>query len=267
MKPHVPRVTGSERSRFYLALTVLLLLLVLVGFSRTFYLRPFFEQPSGWQLDRLPWVYVFHGIVATAWFVLLVTQSALVHSRKIWIHRRLGLVMAGVAVFVVITGVLAVLDSTPRRIEMGLLDPGSMAAMRAQSVPLFLDLLSLVVFTVAIVMALAFRSLAVVHRTSILVGSMAFMVVALARVLGMIPGIPGALVLPLIVVLFLLGPLALLIHDWAAHGRFPVFAFIGLASLVLMAALTFVIPSTDWGFRFFLNYLSGGYGSALLLAD
>lgn len=267
MTPDVSKVTKPKRSRFYLALAVLLLLLVLVGFSRTFYLRPFFEQPSGWQLDRLPWVYMFHGIVATAWFVLLVVQSALVQSRKIWIHRRLGFTLAGVAVLLVITGVLAVLDSTPRRIGMGLLDPGDAGAMRAQSVPLFLDLLSLVVFTVAVGTALAFRTKAVLHRTFMLVGSMAFMVVAVARILGLFPDIPGGLVLPLVVVLFLLSPLALLIHDWVAQRRFPGFAFLGLSALVLMAALTFVIPSTEWGFRLFLKYLSGGYGSALLLAE
>jgi hypothetical protein len=260
------RVQGARarRSRFYLALTVLLLLMVFVGFARTFYLRPFFEQPSGWQLDRLPWVYLFHGTVATAWFALLVVQSALVHSRKIGIHRKLGFAMAGLAVLVVTTGVLAVLDSTPRRVGMGLLDPGNLGEMRAQSVPLFLDLLSLVVFTAAVGTAMVFRTRVILHRTLILVGSMAFMVVTLVRILGLIPGIPGSLFLPLVVVFFLVSPIALLIHDWVTLRRFPAYAFAGLAALLLMAGLTFVIPSTEWGFRLFLRYLSGGYGSALL---
>lgn len=264
MTLQVSQGTRAQRSRFYLALTVLLLLMVFLGFARTFYLRPFFEQPSAWQLDRLPWVYVFHGIVATAWFALLVVQSALVHSRKIGIHRKLGFAMAGVAVLLVVTGVFAVLNSTPRRVGMGLLDPGNMAEMRAQSVPLFLDLLSLVVFTLAVGTALVFRSRVSLHRTLMLVGSMAFMVVTLVRILGWLPGIPGSLFLPLVVVLFLLSPMALLIHDWVALKRFPAYAFAGLAALVLMAGLTFVIPSTDWGFRLFLRYLSGGYGAALL---
>ncbi|WP_291788042.1 hypothetical protein, partial [Cecembia sp.] len=140
----------QHHSRFYLIITILLLLFVLIGFSRTFYLRPFFEQPERWQLDQLPLVYVIHGIVLTAWFMLLVLQSALINLRKVSIHRKLGFAMAFLAVLVVFTGVQVVLDSTPRSIRMGLLDPESISEMRGQSFPLFLDLLSLVVFTGAI---------------------------------------------------------------------------------------------------------------------
>lgn len=262
MTPTLAYGARVQRSRFYLALTVLLLGLVFTGFARTFYLRPFFEQPEGWQLDRLPWVYVVHGTVATAWFVLLVVQSTLVQSRKLRIHRKLGFAMAGVAVLVVITGVLAVLDSTPRRVAMGLLDPGNLGEMQAQSFPLILDLLSLVVFTVAVGTALVFRTRVVLHRTLMLIGSMAFMVVTLVRVLGLIPGIPGSLIIPLVVMLFLPSPIALVIHDWVADRRFPAYAFAGLSALVLMAVLTFVISASEWGFQFFLNYLSGGYGTA-----
>lgn len=254
----------AQRSRFYLILTALLLLLVFVGFARTFYLRPFIEQPRAWQLDRLPWVYVFHGLVATAWFVLLMLQSALVHSRKLGVHRKLGFTMAGVAVLLVVTGVLAVLDSTPRRVGLGVLNPGDLAEMQAQSLPLVLDLLSLVVFTVAVGTALVFRTNAILHRTFMLVGSMAFMVVTLTRVLDLIPGIPGFLFVPMVAVLSLLGPSALLIHDWVTHRRVPPYAFAGLTAIVLMAVLTFVIPSTEWGFRLFLTYLSGQHGLALL---
>ena len=245
-------------------MTCFLLLLVLVGFARTFYLRPFVEQPPDWQLDRLPWVYVVHGIVATSWFVLLVVQSALVHARKLAVHRTLGFALAGVAVLVVITGVLAVLDSTPRRIGMGLLDPLSAAEMQGQAVPLVLDLFSLIVFTACVGTALVFRARVVLHRTLMLAGSMAFMVVTLARVLFLFPGIPGTLVLPLVGLLFLLPPIVLVLHDWISYRRFPVYAATGLLALVLMAVLTFVVSSSDWGFQFFLQYLSGGHGAALL---
>jgi hypothetical protein len=255
---------STQRSRFYLILAALLLLLVFVGFARTFYLRPFFEQPRAWQIDRLPWVYVFHGIVATAWFVLLLLQSALVHSRKLGVHRKLGFASAGVAALLVVTGAFAVLNSTPRRVGMGLLNPSNIAEMQAQSLPLVLDVLSLVVFTAAVGTALVFRTNAILHRTLMLVGSMSFMVVTLTRVLDLIPGIPGSLFVPVVAVLSLLSPSALLIHDWVVHRRFPPYAFAGLTAILLMAVLTFVIPSTEWGFRLFLTYLSGPHGLVLL---
>lgn len=244
----------NHHSPFYLILTIILFLFVLLGFTRTFYLRPFFEQPERWQLDRLPTVYVIHGIVLTAWFLFLVIQSALVNSRKVAIHKKLGYAMSVLAVLVVITSIQAVLDSTPRSIRMGLLNPGNMDEMKDQSFPLFLDLLSLVVFTIAISLAMVFRKNAVLHRTAVLIGSMAFMVVALVRATFFV--FPDSDIL-LSAILFFLLPILLIVHDWIHFKRFPVYAFVGLISLVLMVVLTFVISSTDWGYQFFLAYISG----------
>jgi hypothetical protein len=243
-----------QHPRFYLIITILLLLFVLIGFSRTFYLRSFFEQPERWQLDQLPSVYVIHGMVLTAWFMLLVVQSALINLRKVSIHRKLGFAVVFLAVLVVFTGIQVVLDSTPRSVRMGLLDPKSISEMRGQSFPLFLDLLSLVVFTGAIVMALVFRKNPVIHRTSVLTGSFAFMVVALARATAFLFPSSG---LTLLVALFFLLPILLMVHDWIIFKRFPKYAFIGLMVLLLMVVFAFVIPQTDWGYRFFINYLSG----------
>lgn len=134
----------DKRSRFYLILTVLLLLLVLLGFGRTFYFRSFFEQPVRWQMDRLPWLYVVHGVAMTAWFVLLVLQSALINLRRHQVHRKLGYALAGLAVLVVVTGLQAVLDATPSRLELGLLDPADPNSIRGHMLPLYLDLLSLI---------------------------------------------------------------------------------------------------------------------------
>ncbi|WP_194777568.1 hypothetical protein [Pararhodonellum marinum] len=245
---------NKNHTRFYLLLTITLLLFVLIGFSRTFYLRSFFEQPERWQLDQLPSVYVIHGMVLTAWFLLLVMQSAVINLRKVSIHRKLGFAMAGLAILVVFTGIQVVLDSTPRSIRMGLLDPESISEMRGQSFPLFLDLFSLVVFTAAMAVALVFRKNPVLHRTSVLTGSFAFMVVALARATAFVFPSSG---LGLLVALFFLLPILLVVHDWVKFKRFPKYAFIGLMVLLLMVVFAFVIPQTDWGYRFFVNYLSG----------
>jgi hypothetical protein len=244
----------NHHSRFYLILTIILLLFVLLGFTRTFYLRSFFEQPERWQLDQLPMVYVIHGIILTAWFLLLVIQSALVNVRKVAVHQKLGYAMSVLAVLVIFTSILAVLDSTPRSIRMGLLDPENMDEMRGQSIPLFLDLLSLVVFTIAIAIALAFRKNPVLHRTAVMIGSMAFMVVALVRATFFV--FPGSgMLLP--AVLFFLLPIILMVHDWILFKRFPKYAFFGLILLGLMVPLAFFISSTDWGYQFFLSYLIG----------
>jgi len=244
----------QQHTRFYLIITILLLLAVFFGFGRTFFLRPFFEQPSRWKLDQLPTVYVVHGIVLTTWFIMLVVQSMLINIRKISIHRKLGYAMAGLAILVVVTGIQVVLDSTPRSIGMGILDPENMDEMYQQSVPLFVDLLSLIVFTLSVGLAILFRKNVNIHRTLMLIGSMSFMVVALARAL---PEFFPRVELPLIIGFFILFPVLLFCHDWISYKRFPIFAFAGLLALLAMVFFTLFFAGSDWYFNFFMNYLSG----------
>ncbi len=73
----------------------LLLAFVLMGFSRTFYLRPFGEwSPLSGPLH-------VHGAVLTAWFLLLFVRALLVQSWNVRLHRRLGVAGAVVAIGVV----------------------------------------------------------------------------------------------------------------------------------------------------------------------
>jgi len=247
----------TERSRFYLVLTVLMLVMVLIAFGRTFFLRPFFEQPPRWQIDSLPWLYVVHGTIMTAWFVLLVVQSALINVRRHQIHRKLGFAMAGLAILVVVTGILAVLDSTPRSIRMGLLDPNDPEALRGTSLFIFHDTLAVVVFTLAISVALIFRTNRLLHRTMILIGSLAFMGATGGRIVQLIPGLSFPQVLIFTISFLMAGPIALLVHDWITLKRFPKYAFAGSCLVMVMIALIMTLPGTEVGYAFFLNYLSG----------
>jgi uncharacterized membrane protein YozB (DUF420 family) len=232
----------------------MLLVMVFLGFGRTFFLRSFFEQPARWQFEQLPTVYLVHGVVLTAWFILLVVQSTFINIRKVELHRKLGYGMAVLAVLVVFTGIQVVLDSTPRSIKMGILDSENQSQMLGQSVPLFVDLLSLIVFTLSIGIAIVLRRNIQLHRTLMLIGSMSFMVVALARAL---PEFFLGVELPLIIGCFLLFPALLFAHDWIYFKRFPVYAFAGLLTLIAMVFMTLLFTRSDWWFSFFMNYLSG----------
>jgi hypothetical protein len=251
----------NRRSRFYLILTVALLMLVLLGFGRTFYLRAFFEQPIRWQMDRLPWVYLVHGVVMTAWFALLVVQSALINLHRQAVHRKLGYALAGLAVLVVVTGMLVIFDATPSRVELGLLDPGNLVAIRGHMLPLYLDSLSLIVFTGAISVAILYRTNRVLHRTMVLIGSMAMMAAVLGRLVGLLgPGLSFVQFVVLTLVLMFAAPTALLMHDWIRYKRFPKPAFVGLGVLIAMVGLALVLPGTEIGLQFFLKHLSGWRG-------
>jgi hypothetical protein len=65
------------RSRFFLVMSGVLLLVVLVGFARTLYLRPLFD------VLPVPGYLILHGAVTTAWFVGVSLQTSLVAARKV----------------------------------------------------------------------------------------------------------------------------------------------------------------------------------------
>ncbi|MEQ1911584.1 MAG: hypothetical protein ABMA15_22395 [Vicinamibacterales bacterium] len=67
---------------------------VLIGFAPTFFLRPaFLDSP-------LPLLLVVHGIVMTAWHLMLPAQSYLAETRRLRWHRPLGWASVAVAVLI-----------------------------------------------------------------------------------------------------------------------------------------------------------------------
>src|SRR5688572_27992461 len=84
-----PMISGdfalAER-RFFTGISLVILATVLVGFARTFFLRPLFpDMPSPAE----PIFYV-HGVAFTAWIVLLLAQTSLVAAGRTELHRRIG---------------------------------------------------------------------------------------------------------------------------------------------------------------------------------
>ena len=79
---------ASER-KFYTRMALFLVLLVLLGFSPSFYLRgivPPYPRPN----PTLPPAVLLHGSVFTLWMLAIVTQTQLIAARKHEIHMRLG---------------------------------------------------------------------------------------------------------------------------------------------------------------------------------
>lgn len=97
----------SRDHRFFFWMSVAVLLVVAIGFARSFYLRPWFPD---WPSPREPF-FLWHGAVYTAWFLLVPVQSALVGTGRIAAHRALGtlgvLLAAGVAALGLVGAVIA----------------------------------------------------------------------------------------------------------------------------------------------------------------
>ena len=88
-------------ARFFFVAHLALLIVVLVGFAPTFYLRALSER------HPLPAILILHGAVLTCWFLFTVLQAWLMQMRRVRWHRRMGYVAAGYAGLVVAMGLAA----------------------------------------------------------------------------------------------------------------------------------------------------------------
>ena len=182
--------------RFFRRCTALIALLVVIGFGFSTYVRTrpgatAFGGPTLKPLVRI------HAAVSAGWIALLVAQAYLVATRRISLHRRLGVLGGVLATGVIVFGWLVAVRST---------DP----ALNPQAFEFFvLPASELLVFTILTACALYWRSTPPTHKRLMLLGTLALIPAATTRpvppgiffLLGMV-GVPEAVFI-----------LALVAHD------------------------------------------------------
>ena len=99
------------RSKFFLYLSFALLVIVLVGFSPTFFLRAYFDVPA------IPLYVYAHGVALTAWFTWFCVQTTAVNRGRVDLHRRLGTIGISIGILVLVSGAVAALGLAPRLLE------------------------------------------------------------------------------------------------------------------------------------------------------
>ena len=106
------RASSPEAEHHFFAwLAGSIVVLVFVGFARTYYLHSLFGMPA---LSRF---LHFHGAVMTGWIVWFAGQTFLITSNRIPVHRILGAFGAGYAVLVVLMGTTATLVAARREVR------------------------------------------------------------------------------------------------------------------------------------------------------
>jgi len=152
----------------YIWFAVLMPIIVLAGFARSYYLKGFFGFPA------LPSLLVqLHGIVMTSWVVLFVTQVTLVATGRTKTHQRLGVFGALLAVLIVIVGVLTGIAGAARGAT-----PGP-PALQFLVIPLG----DMLVFAILVGTALYFRrSRLDVHKRLMLLAAVNLLAPAIARI-------------------------------------------------------------------------------------
>ena len=107
------RKTPRRRSRFFVVMAAVLLVIGFAGFGRTFFLKSFFEAPE------LPWYLLLHGAVLTIWFGLLLVQALLIAAGRTATHQRLGRVVVATGVFAILMTFFLILNANVSREARG----------------------------------------------------------------------------------------------------------------------------------------------------
>ena len=222
----------SDRPLYLLA-AVVIPLIVLAGFARTYYLKGFFATPP------LPSLIVHvHGLIMTAWVVLFIVQVTLVAKRRTKLHQQLGILGAVLAAFVFIVGILTGLYGAARAVNNpSIMPPNSPPPLSFLIIPLG----DMLVFAILISAALYYRRKLDIHKRLMLLAAINLMVPAIARIpVGFI--INGG---PL--VFFGLADLILIVFvvfDTIRHKRLhPAFVWGGLL-IVVMQPLRIILAGT-----------------------
>jgi uncharacterized membrane protein YozB (DUF420 family) len=208
---------------FYLGMSLLVAAVVIFGFSHTIganLLHP--DKPR-------PWILPIHATVFSSWVVLFITQSALVRSSKVGLHRRLGMFGA------VLGGILPLLGvATALVMQLWHEQQGDSANAASLSLP-FNDMLT---FSIAFGLAVYWRRRPEFHRRLMLIATCCLLGAAFARFpLSMVPENGFYACVDLLILLGVLRDLVVTrrVHEVYRYGLPCMMATQALAQYLLLA--------------------------------
>ena len=228
LEQSAPRIRGA-RPKIFVWAAAAAVIVVLVGFARTYYLKGFFDSRALTTLVH------GHGIVMTLWFGTLLAQVLLVSSGNVRAHRKLGVFGAFLAVLVLVIGTATAIAAARNGITPG---PPPLVFL---AIPLG----DMVVFAILIALGFAYRRRGDFHKRYMVCASLGILGAAFARIPvlseGGMPAIFGS------VDLILLG--FVVADTWRNRRLHPAFA-IGFAVVVLSQVGRLLIAGTPQWMQF-----------------
>ena len=233
---------GTHDRVFYSAMSLVLALTVLVGFSPTYYLRLIGDAPMTTVSGRQPSLMVhLHAVLFTGWVLLFIVQTSLVATRRVKVHQRLGIVGALLALAMVIVGVRTAIDGAVAKAAPPGVDP-----LAFMAVPLF----DVLLFAGFVTFAMILRRNREAHKRLMLLAYISIIAAAIARLPGVLP----------------MGPLAFfgfafvfvvfgIVYDlWSRRSVHKVYIIGGLLFLVSVPLRLFLSGTPAW--RQFAEWLT-----------
>jgi hypothetical protein len=220
---------------FFVGISAILFVTVLVGFAPTFYLRGYVGTTRlALAPPTLPGYLQVHGVLLTSWFLLFLIQTAFIAAD---LHRRVGIASAILAAILVIVTLLVLIRAVPRFLSNGVPE----ALMPRFALFIIGDMGSLVVFSALVATAVYFRRQPEVHKRLMLLGSISIVGPAVAR----LPGVFAFPVLLLPVQLALLT--ALIVHDLVKNRRVHRATLWGGLGYILVTLLSSTVALSHFG--------------------
>jgi hypothetical protein len=165
--PMPPKHGRTAERIFFGGMAMLLCVIVFIGFFHTFFGAGFVQATLPSPVLRV------HGIVFTAWMLLLVTQAALVSTGRVAWHRTLGIVAFGLPPLMIGLGVVAAIDALGRKVSIGPLDPATSLA---------LPLVNITAFAIVIAAAWRARRRPDAHKRLVVLATVSLSTAALGRI-------------------------------------------------------------------------------------
>jgi hypothetical protein len=228
---HFAAMNNIARNRFPIIAAATVTAVIALGFSRTYYFKFLFDAPPLHLAAQL------HGLVASLWLVLHVTQARLVAAHRVDIHKRLGILTACVGLFL-----------AAQALSLGI---AGVAAGRAPPGRNPLEFLSVPIgtttmFVLFLVSALALRRKREWHKRLMFLATLALIVPAAGRfdTMIMLPlGLPRGALATWISVAFVAWAWW---DDWRKRGRVHEAYVYGGLLLIVSLPLRRWIGFQDW---------------------
>jgi hypothetical protein len=193
--------TRRRTRRFYVGMAIAITITVFAGFSRSYFLKPWYGTP---ELSGLLHV---HGLVFTAWVLFFLSQAVLVATGRTYLHRRMGIGGAVLAALVVIVGTAVAIT----RVKTGVSPIPGVSALSFLAIPLF----DMVVFAVLVSAGIYFRHRAEAHKRLMTLSMISLLAAPIAR-MTFLPLPPGP---PTFFGLSDLFIVVLLVYDLSTRGK------------------------------------------------
>jgi hypothetical protein len=244
---------SKRKISFFLIYALVLLAIVLAGFTPSLYLRLGFDVPP------IPFYLHIHGAILTGWFVWLVAQAWLVQAGNPGLHRKLGAFAATYGLLVVVGALMATFNAVERDLAQGVTFDTSMAEI-APEVGGELSYLNFIrgvvwgnitgatTFAVLLVAAVLFRGHPDVHKRLVLIATVSIIGPALARIARweILGGEQGPFI-PLALLTLLA---AIAIYDMFALRRVHMATVMAVAFAITLRALGSMASRSDFGTDF-----------------